>query len=500
MGGATGCTRIDRRRGGGYSCRTSLHGNQEPRGCPTRVTRLTATLALLTLPATWAAAQEAERWTLLASLNASYSTNVFLTPVAEFGDTIGGGLLSLTYGRTRLDYDVAATGWLYGAAFSDFRTLSGVRGGLGLNGRFSFSPVSRFRITQALAKGFNPRRLYGRGALLPQLDVANSVTYAGWNYEASPSTSLDLSGDLNWLRWTAPSIVDTPQLTADTFPEVVTPPGPEDLEEPPFFEQPDSALFALSQIASEGVLSSNLTLLSTRVGPTLRHDFSERTRGDVGFSYRWSRWEGNRPLGVDFVGRAGLWEVRTALRRQLNPTADLSLRYSFQQGTVFPRTRTHNVTGQFDKTFSKRFRLDGFLGYSASGGEGISSVGTWVGGAGFSLRFRRASLTGRFSRTSYQPLGFGRVIATNFFFASGSWIPAEKWLLSAYAGMTNSSDQLDTTFDYEHQFVGVFASYRISRRFTLGGFYAFRRYQFDPLPSATASVLGASVSYGRVWK
>jgi hypothetical protein len=464
------------------------------------VTRLIVILALLSLPVPWAGAQEAERWSLLASLSASYSDNIYLSPGGSFGDTIGGGALSLTYTRTRLDYDLAVTGWVFGAAFSEFRTLSGVRGGLALSGRFSFSPVSRFRLTQGLSKGFNPRRLYGSGALLPQLDVASSVTYAGWTYDATPSTNFDLSGDVNWLRWTAPTFISTPQLTVDTFPELATPPGPEDLEEPPFFEQPDSSLFALSQIASEGVLSNNLTLLTTRVGPSLRHRFSDRTQGDVGFAYRWSRWEGARPVGVTFLGRTGLWELRTSLSRQLTTTADLSLRYAFQRGTSAPRIRTHNIAGQFDKSFSERFRFDGFLGYSNSGGEGVSSVGTWVGGLGFSLRFKRGGALLRLSRTVYQPLGFGRVLATNLGYVSGSWVPAEKVLLGAYAGMTASRDQLDTTFDYENQFVGVFGSYRLSRRFTLGGFYAFRRYQFDPLPAASSSILGASITYARTWK
>ena len=96
------------------------------RGCPTRRTRLIAILALLALPAPRAGGQEAERWSLFGSLSASYSTNVFLTPVAEFGDTIGGGYLSLAWSRTRREYDLAVSGWVFGAAFSEFRTLSGL--------------------------------------------------------------------------------------------------------------------------------------------------------------------------------------------------------------------------------------------------------------------------------------------------------------------------------------------------------------------------------------
>lgn len=451
------------------------------------------------LGAPCALAQETQSWSLLASLSANYSSNVVLAPVDGYGDTIGGGSFVLSYNRLRRSYDFGVTGWVFGSTFSNFQAFGGMSGGLVLNGRFSTSPVSRFRLYSSLTKGFDPRRLYGRGALLPQLDVASSTTALGWNHQPNPNTSLDLGGELNYLRYNSPVLVSTPQLVSDTFPEQATPPTPEGVESPPFFQQPDSSLFTLNQIASEGVLSDTLELTTVRIGPSLSHRFSERSRADVSAAYRWSRWDGGRPPN-SFVGSTGLFELRAGFQRQITSTADLTPKYTFQRATSFPRVSTHNVAAQFDKAFSERFQLDAFLGYSHSSDELGFSAGTWTGGGGFSWRFDRGSTVVRLTRTVYQPLGFGRVLATNFAYASVSYVLTKDLFAGLYGGLSVSQDQIDTTFDYENQFAGVYASYRLSRRFSLGGGYAYRRYQFDPLPAAKTHIISASITYGRNWK
>lgn len=466
-----------------------------------RPARLVGVAVLLGMIANPARAQEVELWSFLGSASLTRSTNLFLTPSEGTAENIGGLTLSLNYLRSGERSRVSASFWAIGLGFQELDQLNTVNAGFHLDGSYSFTRDSRLRYTQSVAQGFNPERLYGRGALLPQLNVTSSVTRLVYSWDASPSTSLDLTGDVDWLRWTSDTAVSTPQLTVETFPEeAALGGGLEEGQEPPLLVAPDGTLFTVNLVSLEGVLTRRLSLLTGRLGTSVSHDFSAKTRGDVDIAYRESRFE-TEAAGLVSEGRTGLVELGGRLQRDFGDTTRGALRYTQQRATRRPFVNTHNLVASVDKEWTERFQMDGALGVSYVDGDGdTTSSWGWVGDLGASLRFKRGWGLARVSRSVYQALGFGRVLTTDFAYVSGSFVPAERLLVGAYGGWRHTSDSLDRDFAFDNAFVGVFASWRHWERTSLSGYWAWRHYDFDPFPGVSGSVVGVSISYARAWK
>lgn len=471
---------------------------------------LAALIVLLPFAAPKAQGQDVERWSFVGALSASRATNLFLAPGGGSGETIGGLSLTLSYLRSRQRSRLLASAWALGLGYQKLDQLDTANAGLALDGNWSFTRTARLRYTQSFARGFNPDRLYGKGVLLPQFDVTSSASRLGFSWDATPSTTLDLSGDADWIRYDSALPTSSTQLGVDTFPEQAARPGLEgavkpplsrtgSAEPPPLLTAPDNTLYVLNLVSLEGVLASRLTVWTYRVGAGLSHEFSPKTQGGLSLAYRESRYDSVRPAG-DFVERTGLASLGLHVHRQLGTTLGGALSYTLQRNTIRPLVTTHNVTGQLDKRFSERFQMDGSLGASYWSGEAAVPSG-WgvVGDVGGSLRFERASALARVSRSVYQALGFGRVLTTDFAYLSASGVPAKRILVGAYAGYRHSSDNLDRSFSFQNGFVGAFAGWRVGKRTTLGGSWAWRRYRLSPFPAASGSVFSVSVSWGKVW-
>jgi hypothetical protein len=443
-----------------------------------------------------ARAQEAELWTFTGSARVSHTSNLLFIPDGP-DDTIGGLLLSLGYSRVRRSYSFFASGWVLGNVYREFDIFNGARGGVALSGTVSFSPVARLRYSEALASGFNPQRLYGTGDLLPQIRVTNNYGSLGLSYDFTRSTRGDVSFDSTFVRYRSDFRVTSPQLSADTFPEVAAGPTP-DPTRPPIFGLPlDPALTTVGLAAKEGIDTRVFDLFTWRVGGALTHEFSPKTQGGLTVGYRSSNYTNS----LDPRGDAGIFEAGASLKRTLDSTAALTFVYGFQRSLYEPTTVTHNFSSQFTKELTSKWNLDASLGVSWYTSDDVPGTGwSLVGGAGAAKRGRRGGFVFRYERTLYQALGFGRVVTTDLVYSAGSWVPWKRVLVGAYAGASASRDELDSGFTFSDFFAGVYGSYQVHKHMSLGLNYSYRRYSFRDLPDAGASVFGFSISYFRSWK
>lgn len=438
---------------------------------------------------------EAERWTFGGIVRQTFSDNLFLTSPSTPSEAISGATLNLTYSRIDRHSSFSAGGWAGGSLFNRFDVFNSAQYGLGVFGQVSVTPRARLRLGASYADGLNLEAFFASRIATPQLDVKSGSLSAGFTFDFTPSTSAHAVFDGSGIRYRSSLIFDSAKLPGDnlTPADVLAPlrAGPSNPDTP---VPPDSSLQALGLLSTEELRLLSLDYRTWRAGTGLVHEFSPETRVTLDFGYR------RTYVTPQTLAEGEQLEGQAALREVLDDTANLSLSYGYQESRFQLRFRTHAFTLQGVKQFSQKVKADASIGVSYLDGPVGTSNLTFIGGAGFSARFKRTLLMARYTRTRYQGLINGDTQVSDVVFASLGHTLTRQVFVSAYGLYSDGQDELSPLYSYERTVLGASLSARIKKRGSAGVSYSFLRFNSGGLPAAESSVISLFFGYSRTEK
>lgn len=447
-------------------------------------------------PAAAQVAGESEGWVFSGTARETVTDNLFLAGPDTPTEVISGATLSLAYARRRRQTSFSAMGWVNGALYSEFKDSNGVQYGFGLSGQDGLDRRARWRYQASYSDGLNLEALYASRVGVPQVDVKSFAVSTGFSYNITPDTFGHLSLDGSALRYRAGSRFASSQLPGDLRapPDVVEPtrPGEGDTGLP---TAPDGSVPILGELAAEGIRVLALDYWSWRAGAGVGHAFSPETKVSVDVDYRRSFEDaGGIPDGQ-------LLGATVGVTRALDPTANLSLGYTFEDAHYGIDTQTHSLVGRVTKAFGKTVRGDLSLGTSYFvGPTNESSTWDFIGGAGVSVQLKRSSLVFRYNHARYQGVIGGRSQVTDDAFGSLGHAFGKKVFGAVFGFYRNARDEFLDLYSYNNALGGTSITVRIEKRWHLGASYSYSYFGGGVAPGVDRSVFSVSLGYTRVMK
>ncbi len=459
------------------------------------VTLLLSATVLIAVVSPAAAQVEAARWVLSGTVRETLTDNLFLVNDGP-GESITGGTASAAYSRRAPDSSLSAFGWANGQVFGTYRAYDGVQGGLGVFGQRSLTRRTKAYLGLSFSDGLNLEALNSSRVGLPQVDVKSVVGTTGLSYAITPSTSLRADLDANAIRYRTDERLSTASLPADQltvpdlrFPSTSTGQPPSEVP-----SAPDASQQALALLAAEPVQVLRLDFWTWHGAMALAQELSAKTRLTFNLGYR-QTGEDPRTFSAGEQLEAGV-----TLRRVIDPTANASLVYDYQDNRFLPRIQVHTVTGQAEKQFSSKVKGDASFGASFLDGTGSYDSGwTFVGGAGLDVRLEHSSLYFRYERSRYQALVLGRNQTVDLVFGSAGHTLSKRVWAAAYGYYRRARDPIDL-YSYDTAAVGGSLIGRFAKRTSGGLSYEYRDFYPRGFQSADRSVLSFFVAYSRISK
>jgi hypothetical protein len=226
------------------------------------------------------------------------------------------------------------------------------------------------------------------------------------------------------------------------------------------------------------------------VGLELRRELNQKTRLALRTGNRFSQTTPELSTHQRQV------DAQLELQRTLNARTSFSTSYGVQASRSGPKDVNHQLQLRGQTSPNTRLTLDATIGASYLDTE-LPENSNWalIGGAGFSLRFKQATLSSRYERSNYRGLVTGRDYTTDTGSFSVSRPVARRLNVSLYGYYMGSRHATGPSGQYHSFLVGGMTGARLRKHVLAGMSGAYYRYERDGVPSSTRPLVTVFLTF-----
>lgn len=404
---------------------------------------------------------------------------------------------SLAYGRYTPSSMFTLSGWASGLFISNFNfaTFS-----ISASGMKKVSPKASLHFGAGASDGFNYQDLIINGIFFVDQGIRSAFGTTGISYDFTTTTSGFLNLHLNRFRFDTRQRIDgsefvfivpgDDQVLIPLLPDA--PPFPSDTTENVI----DASQLVLGLLAAEGARDRDFTTVSTLLTGGVSHRFNDRADADVQLGYRWLDYQ--RP-GIDSAGADTFASLR--LNYTFNTKTDVSSAYTFRRNEVYePAITSHTVLGRVNRQLSTPLQIQGSFGFTYYPLPASDLSGhELIGGVSLSGQYTRTAFHLSYNRRAQHSIGIGRYLTTDLANGGFSYIIAQDWSATAFAGYRTSKGTFDANYFYTSIIAGANLSHRLTKELSMGGSYLFRYLDYTFVDYDT-HMLSVFLNFGKFWK